>query len=97
MFNRHALADKAGAVLFEKAEPRMNAFLAEHGVSDPKELPPAVASEIFRRAVIETAAAHFPGADLELLGHGFRSLCPSRLSSGHSTDEVLVQGRERRL
>jgi hypothetical protein len=52
MFNRHALADKADAILFEKAEPRLAALFAEHGASHPRELPPAVASEIFQRAVI---------------------------------------------
>jgi len=73
MFNRHAPADKAGAILFEKAEPRLSALLAEHGALHPRELPPAVASEIFRRAVIETAGANFPTANHEALGHGIRS------------------------
>ena len=73
MFNDHALADCAGAILIEKAERRLDALLAEHGVSDPKELPPATAFEIFQRAVIETAAATFPAANVEMLKHNCRS------------------------
>ena len=73
MLNDHALADCAGAILIEKAERRLDALLAEHGVSDPKELPPATAFEIFQRAVIETAAATFPAANVEMLKHGCRS------------------------
>jgi hypothetical protein len=73
MFNRHALADQAGAILFAKAEPRLNALLAEHGASDPSELPLAVQGEILQRAVVETAAANFPAANIEMLRHGFGS------------------------
>jgi hypothetical protein len=83
MFNHHALADRAGAILFEKAELRMNALLAEHGVSDPKELPPATAFEIFQRAVIETAAATFPTANVEMLTHGFRSFAHPAFSPAY--------------
>jgi hypothetical protein len=73
MFDRHTFADRVGALFFEKAEARMDALLAEYGVSHPRDLPRAVAGEIFARAVVETAAANFPTANLELLGHGIRS------------------------
>ena len=33
MINNHALADKAGAILFQKVERRVKALLAEHGAS----------------------------------------------------------------
>jgi hypothetical protein len=73
MSNPHPLADQASAILFEKAERRLEALLAEQGASDPSEVPPAVAAEIFRRAVVETAASNFPTANLQALDRGFRS------------------------
>jgi hypothetical protein len=73
MFNCHALADKAGALLFEKVERRLEALLAEQGASDPNELPRAVQGEILRRVMVETAALNFPTANLEALDHGTRS------------------------
>jgi hypothetical protein len=73
MFDRHAFADRVGALFFQKVEPRLAALLAEHGASHPGELPRAILGEIMRRAVVETAAANFPEANLEALGHGFQS------------------------
>jgi hypothetical protein len=77
MFNRHGLADMAGAILLAKAEPRLEALLAEYGASDPGELPPALQSQLFQRAILETAAASFPAANLEILKHGFQSFAHS--------------------
>ena len=87
MFNRHALAGEVGPRLIEnvdghsealhaleKVERRLEALLAEHGVSDPSELPRAVQLEILRRAMLDTAVTHFPMADLETLDHHARSL-----------------------
>jgi N-formylglutamate amidohydrolase len=74
MFNCHAMADKVSALAFEKIERRLEALLAEHGASDPNELPHAIQIEILRRAMIETAVANFPTADLETLDHHARSL-----------------------
>ena len=73
MFTTDSLADAAGAILFEKAERRLEALLAEHGAADPGELEPALRSRLFQRAFVETAAANFPTANLELLKHGLRS------------------------
>ena len=73
MSSEHSLAAAAGAALFEKAELRLKALLAEHGVSDPTELTPSEAGELLMRALSETAATHFPSANLELLAHGARS------------------------
>jgi hypothetical protein len=73
MLNRHALADKAGALLFEKADRRFDVLLAERGVSDPRELPRDLQVDILRRAMIEAAVENFPTADLEILDHGARS------------------------
>jgi hypothetical protein len=73
MLNRHAMADKASALLFEKARPRLKALLAEYGTSDPNQLPRALQSEICRRAILGVAAANFPTADLQLLSHGLKS------------------------
>jgi hypothetical protein len=73
MFAPDTLADKAGAILIEKTEQRLEALLAEHGVSDPGELSSALQSQLLQRATMEAAAANFPAANLEMLKHGFRS------------------------
>jgi hypothetical protein len=62
MFNRHDLADAAGAILFQKAERRFKGLLAQHGVSNPSELPTALQEQILQRAIVETTAATFPTA-----------------------------------
>jgi hypothetical protein len=62
------------AILFEKAELRLSTLLAEHDALDAERLPEAVSREIFRRALVETAAADFPCADLEALSHGIQSI-----------------------
>jgi hypothetical protein len=73
MPNPHALADKVGVILLQKVERRLEALLAEHGASDPGELPRALQGQLLRRAILETAGANFPAANLEMLKHGFRS------------------------
>ena len=82
MFNRHGLADAAGAILFQKAERRFGGLLAQHGVSNPSELPTALQEQILQRAIVETAAATFPTANIEMLNHGFRSSAHSAFLSG---------------
>ena len=73
MSDKHAFADEVGALLFQIADPRMHALLAAHGATDLSELPRGVVGEILRQAVIETAAANFPTANLTALDHGYRS------------------------
>src|SRR6202022_2178107 len=70
---RDDFAGKAFDALAAKAEPRLIAALAEHGVSDPWELPETVAAEVFRKATIETAALHVPMADLKGLDRLLRA------------------------
>src|SRR5215471_1212383 len=77
MFALDTLADKASAILIEKTEQRLNALLAEYGVSDPSELPLDVQIQLLRRASVEAAAANFPTANLEMLQHGLRSFTHS--------------------
>ena len=64
MFTSDTLADKAGAILIEKTERRLAALLVEHGASDPGELPRAMQGDLLQRAILETAAARFPSANL---------------------------------
>jgi hypothetical protein len=93
MINRHALAGKAGALLFEKADRRFEALLAEHGASDPSELPRALQCDILRRAIVDTAAAHFPTADLHALDHGTRSLThPAFIPAWDRVRSLTVDG-----
>ena len=73
MSNRHAFTRMDGEILFEKAALRMDALLAEYGASHSSKPPPAVELEMFRRAMVETAAVHFPGVDLEAVGYGFHA------------------------
>ncbi len=77
MSGKHAFADEVGALLFQIAEPRINALLAAHGATDPSELPRGLVGEILRQAVIETAATNFPTANLTALDHGCRSFVHS--------------------
>src|SRR5712671_3053941 len=77
MFNRHDLADAAGAILLQKAERRFEGLVAQHGVSNPSELPTALQERILHSAIVETAAATFPTANIEMLKHGFRSCAHS--------------------
>ena len=82
MFNSHGLADAAGAILFQKAERRFEGLLAQHGVSNPSELPTALQEQILQRAIVETAAATFPTANIEMLSHGYRSHAHSAFLAG---------------
>jgi hypothetical protein len=77
MFNSDPLANKAGAILIQKTEPRLEALLAQHGASDPGELPRAVQGQLLQRATLETAAINFPAGNLEMLKHGLQSLLHS--------------------
>jgi hypothetical protein len=59
MFTTDTLAAKTGAILIEKAERRLE--------------PRALQTQLLQRAIVETAAANFPAANLGILKHGFRS------------------------
>lgn len=65
------------ALLYERAEARFDSLLTENGASHPTKLPVAVAGELFRPAVVETAAAEFQGADPDGLSRGIKSLTHS--------------------
>jgi hypothetical protein len=73
MFNSDTLADAASAILFARAERRLEALLAGQGTSDPNELGPAASAGLLRRAIIEAAAVDFPTANLPQMDHGLRS------------------------
>jgi hypothetical protein len=73
MSNDHDLAESAAAILFQKAEVRFNALLAEHSGMQVEQLPQSVSREILRRALVDTAATDFPCADLDALSHGIQS------------------------
>jgi hypothetical protein len=73
MLDRNAFADSARAPLFERAEVRFNSLVPEKGASHPTELSIPVAGRLFRRAVVETAAANFQGTDAESLARGSQS------------------------
>ena len=73
MTDRHAFADAAGAILMKMAETRLTALLAEYGVADRRELPLSIQNEVLQRAVVGTAAANFPTANLEAVARGIES------------------------
>jgi hypothetical protein len=77
MSNNYDLAETAAAILFEKAQPRLDALLAEHGALHPEQLPESVSTEILRRAIVETAAVDFPCTDLTALSHDILSFMHS--------------------
>jgi hypothetical protein len=93
MFTSDALADAAGKILFEKTERRLEALLAEHGASDPSELPRAVQSQLLLRATLETAAANFPAANLDTLKHGFQSFLHSAFLTAMDRMTVSCKGQ----
>lgn len=73
MPNHQDLGIYAASVLFEKAEPRLRELLRQRGANSPRDVPQEVAANIFQQAIIETAGAHFPTAQLDALSHGFKS------------------------
>ena len=94
MFKPDLLADKAGAILFEKIEQRLESLLAEHGVSDPGELSPTQMNEVFQRAIVE-AAGCFPTANIEQLAHGFRSFVhPAFMPAWDRVKSATAVGRD---
>lgn len=70
--------------LRQKAEPRLEAALAQHGVSSPHELPREVAGKIFQDILIQTAAERFPEAQIEALKHGLASFQHARFGPAFS-------------
>ena len=94
MFKPDPLADKAGAILFEKIDQRLESLLAEHGVSDPSELTPTQMNEVSQRAIVE-AAGCFPTANLEQLAHGFRSFAhPAFMPAWDRVRAATAVGRD---
>ena len=65
----------------EKAEPKLAAALARHGVTSPDQLPPEVARKVFQEAMTQTAAEHFPGAQIDALQHGLAAFQHPRFSA----------------
>jgi hypothetical protein len=59
-------------MLFDKVERRLEALLAEHGVSNPDELPRSLQWQLLQQASVE-AAANFPTANLAMMRHQLRS------------------------
>ena len=76
---RHTMTDidpiamAALARMREKAEPKLAAALARHGVSAPNQLPAGLAAQIFQDTMLQTAAENFPGAQLDALRHGLNA------------------------
>lgn len=70
--------------LGNKAEPKLKAILAQHGVSSPHELPREVASKIFQDILIQTAVESFPDAQIEALKHGMASFQHDRFGPAFS-------------
>jgi hypothetical protein len=102
MFTSDTLADKAGALLFQRAERRLEALLAEHGASNSGDLPRTLQAQLLQRAILETGAANFPAVNFEMLKHGFGSfLHPAfiaamkrmRISCKSPGDALNDQGR----
>ncbi len=73
MLDPHGFARQTGVLFLQRADRRLDALLREQGISDPLDLPPHVAAEMLRRALIETAALHAPTDNLKDMVHGFRS------------------------
>jgi len=94
MFKPDALADKAGAILFEKIERRLESILAEHGFSDPSALTPTQMNEVSQRAIVE-ATGCFPIANLGQLAHGFRSFAhPAFMPAWDRVRAATAVGRD---
>jgi hypothetical protein len=94
MFKPDRLAERAGAILFEKIDQRLESLLAEHGVSDPGELSPTEMNEVFQRAIVE-AAGCFPTANLAQLTHGFRSFVhPAFMPAWDRVKSATAVGRD---
>ena len=72
MFEGHALSG-VGAAIVQKAESRLQALLAEEGVSNLSELPPSEAAAIQQKAVSDIAP-HFSPAEHDRLSHTVHSV-----------------------
>src|SRR5688500_10139476 len=73
MANLDPIAAAALSRLRERAEPKLAAALARHGVNSPKELSPELAGQIFQETLLQTAAENFPAAQLDALKHGLNA------------------------
>ena len=92
MFQCNPLAEKASAILFEKAEQRLEGLLAEHGARDPGELPAPLQLQLLESAIVGTAATTFPTGNLEMLKHGFRSFTHSAFASAMERMALSCRG-----
>jgi hypothetical protein len=91
MFKPDVLAERASAIFFERAERRLEALLAEHGVSNPDELPRSLQWQLLQQACVEAAAANFQQTNLAMMRHQLSSF-------GHSAflgamDRMIVSSK----
>src|SRR5215469_8999622 len=96
MFNPDLLVDGAGEILLAKIEQRLQALLAEHGCSDPAELPTALQWQLLQRAGVEAAAA-FQTSNVEMLRHQLKSFGHTGFSRGDGPDDGVMQIPGRRV
>lgn len=76
----------------QKAEPKLKAALARHGVSSPEQLPPEVARKIFQDIFIQTAVENFPSAQLDALKHGFTAFQHPRFGGAIKNVKAQLDG-----
>jgi hypothetical protein len=69
----HTPADLVVSIFCQDAQRRLKSLLAEHGASEPGEVPVGVQKEILRRAAVEAVAANFPAVNPDVVDHSFRS------------------------
>jgi hypothetical protein len=72
MFQADSLAETLNATLFQRADNRLEALLAQNGAQDPSELPRPLQLELLERAMLEAAASISP-TGVEMLRHIFRA------------------------
>ena len=92
MFQCNPLAEKASAILFEKAEQRLEGLLAEHGARDPGELPAPLQLQLLESAIVGTAANTFPTGNLEMLKHGFHGFAHPAFASAMERMALSCRG-----
>ena len=88
MFQSDPVAEKASAILFQRAEQRLEGLLAEHGAEDPSELPRSLQLQLLETALVGAAATTCPTGNLEMLQHGFRAFTHAAFTS--AMDRMVV-------
>lgn len=84
----------AFSAALKKAEPKLSAALARHGVTSPEELPPEVAQKIFQDALLQTAVENFPDAQIDALKHGFATFQHPRFAAAFSKAKERSETRQ---